>query len=342
MFKVYDTSHNFLMVLDQCREVFTTESIETGTKNLCFQLPVLDTYIANVQEEFYVQAADYNYVVKEITMKDNQFFTVRCIADYEDLAGMVHKIFDSFERSIRQTYEYACGLTEWTVSYLSSNHSIVTLQEANKTGLELIRMLQEEYNQELWFDTKNKILYVYDKMGSELGAYYSNELKLQALSKQSDTYDYCTVLYPYGKDGLTIKNINDGREYITNYDYSGKYIEKIWVDEKFEYAEDLKKYAELYLEEVSQPKCSYKLQLAELGHCELGDEITLVDRLKRIKQKQRVVKIVRYPNEPERDQVELSNLKSSFAKLYKDFMKKQQADIDYIKKTLKEMQNQQD
>lgn len=339
MFKVYDTDYQFLMLLDQCKSVYTEESIEMGTKNLCFQVPCLDVYIQNVQEEFYIESSDYSYVVKEITMKDNQFFTVRCIANYESLSNIVFTVFDCFQRSIRQAYEQACSLSEWTVTYLSSNHTVVTLQEARKTGYELIRMLQEEYDQELWFDTKNCVLYVYDKMGSELGAYYSNELKLQLLNKQSDTYEYATVLYPYGKDGLSIRNINNGRDYITNYSYSNKYIEKIWVDEKFEYAEDLKKYAELYLEEIAQPKASYELKLAELGKCELGDQILLVDKLKRIKQKQRVVKIVRYPLEPEKDQVELSNLKDSFAKMYKKYIEKQMADIEYIKKTLKEITN---
>lgn len=337
MFKVYDTNHNFLLLLDQCRNLFITESIETGTKNLCFQVPVLDKYIANIQEEFYIESQDYSYVVKEISMKDNQFFTVRCIANYEDLAGTLHKVFDGFQLSIRQTYQQVCALTEWTVSYSSSNHTVIDLQEANKTCLELIRILAENYDQELWFDTKNKVLYVYDQMGNQLGNYYSNELKLQTLNKQSDTYEYATVLYPYGKDGLDIKTINSNKDYITNFNYSNKYIERVWVDEKFEYAEDLKKYAQLYLEELAQPKCSYKLKLAELGQCQLGDQITLIDKLKRIKQKQRVVKIVRYPFEPERDQVELSNLKSSFAKLYKDYMRKQQADIEYIKNQIKEM-----
>jgi len=48
-------------------------------------------------------------------------------------------------------------------------------------------------------------------MGKDFGAYYSNELKLKNLKKQSSTYDYATVLIPIGKDGLTIMDINNGK-----------------------------------------------------------------------------------------------------------------------------------
>jgi hypothetical protein len=51
------------------------------------------------------------------------------------------------------------------------------------------------------------------------------------------------------------------------------------------------------------------LKLSDLGSSvALGDEILLVDKLKRIKQKQRVVKIIKFADAPENDSLELSNL----------------------------------
>jgi hypothetical protein len=43
----------------------------------------------------------------------------------------------------------------------------------------MLRQIAYDYAQELWFDTKNKVLHIYDKMGQDLGAYYSNELRLK-------------------------------------------------------------------------------------------------------------------------------------------------------------------
>jgi hypothetical protein len=47
----------------------------------------------------------------------------------------------------------------------------------------MIMRIAEDYQQEVWFDTKNKVLKVYDKMGKDFGAYFSNELKMKSLVK---------------------------------------------------------------------------------------------------------------------------------------------------------------
>jgi len=47
----------------------------------------------------------------------------------------------------------------------------------------MIELLAADFEQDLWFDTKNKVLRVYDRMGSEFGAFYSNELRLKKLIK---------------------------------------------------------------------------------------------------------------------------------------------------------------
>lgn len=339
MFKVYDTNRNFMLFLEsQIGQIKIVESLEKGTKTLEFRVPCLDEYIYSLQEENFIETSDYKYVIKEVNMDNDSFFMVRCVADYEDLSGVLFKYFDGFEKSIPQLYEMACGQTQWTVDYQAEDHSIETLQIDMKSGLELIRMLAEEYNHELWFDTKNKVVRVYDKMGEDKGLYYSNELKIKRLTKQSDTYDFATVLYPYGKDGLTIENINDDKDYLTNYSYCDKYVEKVWYTD-YEHAEDLKKAGETYLEQLCQPRNAYKVELASIGDVHLGDQIILVDRIKRIKQKQRVVKITRYPNQPEKDSVDISNLKEDFIETYLKQKKKMEADIAYIKKQIKALED---
>lgn len=338
MFKVYDSKHNFLMLLEHCRDPHTIEQMATGTKNLEFSVPVTDINIAYLVEENYIESFDYSYIIKEVIMEDNNFFKVYCIANYEDLSGLVFGIFDLYQKSLKDGYTYCLSQTDWTLEYHSENKSMVTYQMPNVTGMEMIKQIASDYNQELWFDTKNKVLKVFDKMGSELGAYYTNELKLQQLSKQSSSYEYCTVLYPYGKDGLDISSVNGGKKFLTNFSYTDKYIEKVWVDTSFEYAEDLKKAGEMYLEELAQPKASYKLKLSSIGNeVQLGDTIILIDKLKRIKQKQRVVKIVRYPNQPEKSIIEISNLQVDFTTTYLHDLKKIKQDVNYIKQLVEEM-----
>lgn len=335
MVKVYNTDNEFLDYCDVMKEAYTEERLDKGFKILCFKVPCLEKYIELFQEEFYVETEDYNYVIKEVNFKANDFFEVYCYPDIEEIAGAAFQVFDFFEQTVRAAYAYCLKDTPWVVEYHSTEKTIATYQTSNVSGLEMVYQIAEDYVQELWFDTKNKVLHVYDKMGKNLGAYYSNELKLQKLVKSSSSYDYATVLIPIGKDGLTIESINNGRQFIENFTYSDKYIEKIWVNEDYDVAEKLKAAAEIYLDSIAQPQSSYKLSLSTLGSSvALGDTIILVDKLKRIKQKQRVVKITRYADRPEKSTLEISNLQDDFARDFVNQQKKVDKEFKYIKSVI--------
>lgn len=335
MIKVYNSDYEFLKLLPSVRNIYTTETLSTGLKTLCFQVPCRDEFLEIIQEENYIETQDYSFVIKELILEDNDFISVYCSPNIEQLTGKIFPVFDVFQQALPQAYMTCLSLGDWKIDYQSSNLKIVTYQLPYVTGYEMIETLAADYGQDLWFDTKNKTLRVYDRMGKEFGAFYSNELSLKKLSKQSSSYDYFTVLHPIGKDGLTIGIINNNKNFLEDFSYTNKYIEKFMIDEDITAPEILKAKAEKYLSENCMPKASYKLQLSELGEdVSLGDTIQLVDKLKRIKQKQRVVKIVRYLKEPERDTIEISNLQTDFAR---DFVKQQkqiQKELDKIKKQL--------
>lgn len=331
MFRVYNTDYEFIGFADVDNNTYTEEDISTGLKTLCFQAPCLDKYYTLLQEEFYIESEDYNYVIKEVNYDGGSFFEVRAAANIEDIRGSTFRVFDFFEQSLTNSYSYCLQNTPWVVEYRSSDQSVTTYQTPNVNALDMIYQIAEDYQQELWFDTKEQRLYVYDKMGKDFGAYYSNELKLKNLKKQSSTYDYATVLIPIGKDGLTIMDINNGKQFLEDFSYSNKYIEKIWINEDYDIAEHLKAAAEIHLAEIAQPKASYKLKLSDLGEdVGLGDTVVLVDKIKRIKQEQRVVKITRYLREPEKSSVQISNLQEDFARDFVKQQKKLQKKIDYL------------
>ena len=107
MLKVYDSNYNFLNLLDtSLKDVYITESLETGTKTLCFKAPIKEEYISCLQEENYIETADYSYIIKEVNYKDNSFMTVYCKANLEDITGTVFMVFDCFDKNISQGYDY--------------------------------------------------------------------------------------------------------------------------------------------------------------------------------------------------------------------------------------------
>jgi phage minor structural protein len=172
-------------------------------------------------------------------------------------------------------------------------------------------------------------------MGSNRGMYFSNELRLQLLKKQSQSYDFTTVLFPVGKDNLSIASVNNGRNTIENFQYCGKYLPQYYVQKDVTEAQQLKMMAEAYLAYYSTPITGYALSLSGLPQdVQLGDDIILVDKIKRTKQKQRIKKIYRYPFEPEKDKVELSNAIVNFADTLTKFQTDTDRQIEYIKNNL--------
>ena len=158
------------------------------------------------------------------------------------------------------------------------------------------------------------------------------------LQEQGQTFDYCTVLYPIGKDGLTISSINNGSPYIENFQYTDKYLPMFWIQDDIEQAQELKMKAEAYLAVHSTPIVGYSLRLSELPQeVSIGDEIILVDKIKKIKQKQRIVKIIKYPFEPQKDKVEISNRLVNFADTMTHYNTNYDKQIAYIKNNIAEL-----
>lgn len=335
MLRIYDTEHNFLKLIDRCKNPYVTSTLETGLKELVFGLPLTDEYLSFAAEENYVETDDYSYVVKEINMSKNDYIYFYCDANIEDLQFNLISVFDAFDISVQQAIEKAIKDTGWKLEYNSNTATAVEYKLAQTTPYELLKQIKEDYDLEIFYDTKEKVVKVYDYMGGDKGSYFSNELKLKLLNRQGQSYDFATVLYPIGKDGITIGTINNGLNLLENYSYCNKYIPRYWVQDDIEYPEQLKMAAEAYLSYVSSPIVSYSVELSALpAGTALGDNIIIVDKIKRNKQRQRVVKIINYPFAPEKDKVELSNQIVNFADTFVKYNSDYNKQIEYIKKNL--------
>ena len=91
------------------------------------------------------------------------------------------------------------------------------------------------------------------------------DLNLRKLSKGSTSYDFYTRIVPKGKNGLDIKEVNDGVEYIDNHQYSDKIITFLWDDDNYTDPNALKEDAEAKLEDLSKPQTSYSVDVIDLA-----------------------------------------------------------------------------
>src|SRR5699024_10563065 len=273
----------------------------------------------NIKEECYIETKFNFYVIKEIDNSDKDWINVVAKVNTEDLKSKTFPHFEMVNSYLKDTLNLALAGTEWTIGH----NNIVkrrTVRVSNKTPLEVIDEIRKVYRAEIFFDAINKKVNVYEQLGEDKGDFFMEDINLKSLNISSDSYDYVTRLIPLGKDGLTIEEINNGKKYVENYQYSDKIIYATWEDNRYTVVENLKEDAIAKLEELSKPYKSYEADVIDLRGANLGDTITLISKENEVKEKQRVVKITEDIDEPRKNKVEIANKTYSFEEMQSEVM----------------------
>lgn len=230
-------------------------------------------------------------------------------------------MFDSTNEIITDCINLALAGTGWIVGTCDVTRRR-TVRKTNSSSWDIIQEARKVYRCELEFDTLNKKVNIYEKRGIDKGVYFLDSLNLKDLSIQSDSYDFYTRIIAKGKDNLKVT--------LENFQYSNKIKTYIWKDERYTNIESLTEDAEAKLDELSKPYRAYSATIIDLANISkedykdilsynLGDVITLVSKENEIKEKQRIVKMVEYPDEPDRNTCEIANTTLSFEDVQKEF-----------------------
>ena len=324
MLKLYNKEHVAIDTLTDTKDL-KIEYVLSGEDLLEFSLSISDEKINLLEEEGYIRTKDNEYVIKAIDPSDN-FKRFSCNINVEALVGKAIASFDTSNNNVNDTIRLAIAGTGWI---LADNNITKrrTVRLTNTNALEVLKEVRKVFRVDIRYDAINKIIYVYEQFGEDRGVYFSDELNLKSFSIPSDTYDYVTRLYPKGKDGLTIASINNGKEYIENFQYSNKVLELIWEDNRYTDVNSLKEDAEVKLDELSKPKRTYQASISDLAKQSeeynfldffLGDTITLLSKQEKFRDKQRIVKYVQYPDDPSQNSCELGNTTLTFEELQKE------------------------
>ena len=106
----------------------------------------------------------------------------------------------------------------------------------------------------------------------------------------------------------------------------------VWKDERYTDVDSLVEDATAKLEELSRPHKEFAVEVKDLAKAktsesnvytdilsyEIGDTVTLISKTGRIREKQRIVKLVRYPESPEKNTAEISNASKTFAEIQQE------------------------
>ena len=214
----------------------------------------------------------------------------------------------------------------WTSGLVSSQLQTYSLDATDSTFLDLIFQWAKITSCEVDFNTRARRVHLVETIGGDYGLSFRYQRNLTSISR-TVVPPQVTRLYGYGRLDLNMAGVNpSGEEYIEDYSfYTDQGLDlataqllyqkdETYKDDSF--IDDASLYQAMVarLAALSQPTVSYTASVVDLsqltgfpeGQFKMGDRVVVDDAPLGISVKTRVVRFVRYPYEPERNQVELS------------------------------------
>lgn len=324
MLHLYNLEHLKIKGLKAYKDYCIESTLSTGDKVLSFLYP---SYLGkDIIEESYIRTKTAEFVVKEID-DQNQWKSIKAVLNVEDLEGKEWEQFDSTEQTITDCLRLAIAGTGWTIGTCNVTRRR-TVRKTNCSAWEVIQEAKKRYRVEIEFDTLNKKINIAEKLGTDKGVYFMDSLNLKNLNIQGNSYDFYTRIIAKGKEDLKV--------IVENHQYSNKTKTLIWKDERYTDEASLREDATAKLKELSKPYRAYSADILDLANMSqkykdileysLGDTITLISKENGIREKQRLVTIREYPDEPQRNTCEIANTTLKF----EDIQKEQQDTTDTV------------
>ncbi len=320
MLRIFNKEHRPIGYIRKYKDLQRVRELATADRTLSF------TYLAYTHEidyEYYIQDKEDEYVVKEIRESSDGFPQYTAVLNTEELDGKTWEKFLVKDATPREAANLALAGTGWRVEECSIERRR-NMGIAKTNSRMILEKICTVFLCEMVLDSKKKTVSFLEKVGQDKGVYFIRGLNLKSASVTGDTYGYYTRIIPIGKDGLKISEVNGGKDYLENHQYSKKNLTYIWEDTTYEDANALKEDAEKKLEDLSKPKKSYSVRVRDLARqrgeysilqYSIGDTVTLIDSVSGIRDKQRIMKITEYPQKPEENTCELANTRLSFEEL---------------------------
>ncbi len=321
--QIFDDEKRRICTLTGYKDRKIVETLASGDKEMTFQYPANGRYVKQLKEEYYIKTKEDIYVIRAIKSGE-QYNEYTAQLNVEELEAQAFPYgFASKEQTIRACLEFTFNGTGWTVGECTITKKRTIDHDDIVTAWEILQDCLNTYRCECKIDTINKTVNIYEQIGEDRGHYFIEGLNLKKLTVNSDTYVFYTQLMPLGKDNISIEWL--GKNYIENYKYSKKKKLYVWKDERYTNTTSLIEDGTAKLEEMAKPYIAYEADIIDLASqnkkysnvldFKIGDTVMMVSKKKKTRLKQRIVKITKYPEQPEKNTIELSNTTKTFAQV---------------------------
>lgn len=291
-----------------------------GEYSLSFYLPADDPMMSYLQEENIVKYQEQLFIIRNVeeerTEANELIAYVECEHIFFELLSEYIESLTNTSASAQVTLALLLEGTRFTAD-AASVPGTFDIDVQKGTPVSGINQLVSAGNLEIKRDNFNVILR--EQIGSDFGLQFRYQRNNKRIKRTKDSRGVITRLYVYGKDGLTIEDVNDGRKYIDS-EYINDYPRPKTGYVEFNDIEDaveLKAAGEEYLKTVEIPYVTYELDVVELKRLtefneaaetfRIGDWVTVIDPDLKINIKAQIVEYEEYPKAPWQSRVVVAN-----------------------------------
>lgn len=299
-----------------------------GFHELYFDVSIKDSIMKHLKNEAIILNEDNRFLIKDINRR-TQNATIKCELDLDEWKQTV--FFDTATDTRFQTKTVGevfdvIKPQGWKINNVSVRTIRRTIELQDAQPYDIMMEMQKIYSIVYDINVENKTVNLINPdMYTFNGLYATPELNLREITWQGNSDDFCTRLFAYGKiddNGIpvSIKSVNNGKEYVENHTYSDKVITKVWRDERYTDPQNLYDDVVKKLNQLSVPRMSYDASIVDLQ--KMNEEYnflafglyeivkTIIDENTFIEQK--VVTYKRYYDKPDKNVITLSNEKQTF------------------------------
>lgn len=299
---------------------FYISKSENGAETLSFDISKTHPLFDKIKTEMLIRTDDNEYLVTGINLPSTiatitgelnlqewkQEFYFKC----SDIPALSTKLLVDVLEYIKPA--------GWSIINAHIRDIRRTPDSEKCNGYDILIRCRDIYN--VWYDIDclSKTIYVVDPNDSaDTGAYVTPELNMTGISYKESSTERVTRLYCYGKEDMTFSDINNGKPYVECFDYTSDVLVGGWSDQRYDVKENFMADAIKKVKELAMPIGSYTIDIKDLA--EVDDRYTyinlalrhtvhcIINPEKGIELIHRVVNVQRYPDEPERKIITLSN-----------------------------------
>lgn len=322
--QLYDLNHTRIAGLKNFKDAVVESELSTGDKTLSFLWH--QSNHQKIPQEYYVRTDKDEFVVKENSKASKGYRKIVAKLNVEEIEGRTWSEFIIEGCTAQEAADYALTDTGWSCISTVPAERLRKISMKKVNSFQILEKILEAFTCEVKFDTLSKVVYLMEQVGEDKGAYFIDGLNLREITDSGDSYDYATIIIPIGADGLEITEINGGKNYLENYQYSNKKKSVIWEDTSYIDPQALMEDAAYRLNEISKPKKTYRAKTIDLAKLNtkysalaysVGDTATFISNKDGIREKQRITKTVEYIDNPQKNTCDISNTVLSFEEMQK-------------------------